>query len=144
MDTREFSPSEPVEFYNNANDTKDTFSDKEEEVNDSNLILQKGQSFESFEHVEQYLMQYSAQYQPRKDKDTEKYCKRNSGSIGCQWQLNTSFSGEIKADILEYLTAVPTKHHKNLYNAIQEVRRCNRKYKRNDAENMLYELHMHN
>ncbi|CAB4393698.1 unnamed protein product [Rhizophagus irregularis] len=69
------------------------------------------------------------------------------------------FSEEMKSDILEYLTAVPTMgaqtiyrlltkkypdiyiHRKNLYNAIQEVRRCKRIEEKDDAENMLQDLY---
>ncbi|CAB5388087.1 unnamed protein product [Rhizophagus irregularis] len=69
------------------------------------------------------------------------------------------FSEEMKSDILEYLTAVPTMgaqtiyrlltkkypdiyiYRKNLYNAIQEVRRCKRIEEKDDAENMLQDLY---
>ena len=65
----------------------------------------------------------------------------------------------MKTDVSEYLTAVPTMgvrtlyrllskkypdtyiHHKNLYNAIQEVRKCERIKEKDDAENMLQELY---
>lgn len=229
MDFQEFSPLIPIELplnnfiYENM-DTEDNLSDDaSDEENDANLSLQKGQTFETFEEVEKYLMQYceqngfeyrkrrveyddnniirkrtyectkASQYQPRKDNDPEKHRQRNSGSIGCQWHVNVTcpksteiikistivdehnhplnpnikihgaqfrrFSEEMKSDVLEYLTAVPTMgartiyrllskkypntyiHRKNLYNAIQEVRRCERIKEKDDAENMLQELY---
>src|SRR5256885_8718894 len=140
MDIQEFSPSIPVECYieplNNFyheelsplisveryneslnNENMDTdISNFSNEENDSNFLsLQKGQTFEIFEEVEKYLMQYceqkgfeyrkrrveydennvvrkrtyectkAAQYKSRKDNDSEKHRQRNSGSIGCQW-----------------------------------------------------------
>ena len=69
------------------------------------------------------------------------------------------FSDEMKSDILEYLMAVPTMgaqtiykllskkyldtyiYWKNLYNAIQEVRRYKQIKEKDDAENMLQELY---
>ena len=69
------------------------------------------------------------------------------------------FSKEMKSDILEYISAVPTMgartvygllkkkypdtyiHRKNLYNAIQEVRRSERTKEKDDAHNMLQELY---
>ncbi|RGB43656.1 hypothetical protein C1646_661384 [Rhizophagus diaphanus] len=54
------------------------------------------------------------------------------------------FSEEMKSDILELLTKKYPDiyiHHKNLYNAIQEVRRCKRIEEKDDAENMLQDLY---
>ena len=65
----------------------------------------------------------------------------------------------MKSNILEYLSAIPTMgartlygllskkypdiyiHRKNLYNAIQEVKRSARLQEKDDAQNMLQELY---
>ncbi|CAG8679362.1 15592_t:CDS:1 [Funneliformis caledonium] len=163
-------------------DEKDDLSDASDfinEENDTNLSLQKGQTFETFEEVEKYLMQYceqkgfkyrkkrveyddnkvickhtyeytkAAQYQPRKDNDLKKHCQRNSGSIGYQWYINVTclklteiikiftiideynhplnsnikihgvqfhkFLKEIKSDVLEYFTVIPTMRAQTIF-----------------------------
>src|SRR6266480_880940 len=232
MDTQHNSPNPATLFERNSPENPDKYetnmSESEDdsdfmENDDDNLLLQKGQTFESFKEVENFLTQYceqkgfeyrkrrveynddniirkrtyectkAAQYQPKKNKDPEKHRNRRSGSIGCQWHLNVTcpkstniikvttvvdehnhplssnikihgsqfrqFSKEMKNDILEYISAVPTMgartvygllrkkypdtyiHRKNLYNAIQEVRRSERTIDKDDAHNMLQELY---
>ena len=112
------SPENPDKYETNMSKSEDD-SDFMENDND-NLLLQKGQTFESFEEVENFLTQYceqkgfeyrkrrveydddniirkrtyectkAAQYQPKKNKDPEKHRNRSSGSIGCQWHLNVT------------------------------------------------------
>ncbi|RGB42494.1 hypothetical protein C1646_750815 [Rhizophagus diaphanus] len=152
MDIQELSsPLIPTEFYNNTHNepsnnffneninTKDNLSDQKGfeyhkrrvEYNNDNIVCKRT-----------YKCTKAAQYQPRKDKDPEKYHQRSSGSIGCQWHLNvtcpksTEFSEEMKSDILDIYI-----YRKNLYNAIQEVRRCKRIEEKDDAENILQDLY---
>ncbi|CAB4433929.1 unnamed protein product [Rhizophagus irregularis] len=189
-----FSPNPPVflkhklnELYeSNVYEPKYVVNITEDKEN-SNLSLQVGQTFETFEEVEAFLAQYCEQNDP------EKHRNRSSGSIGCQWHLNVTcpkstniiritkvvdehnhplssnikihgpqfrqFSKEMKSDILEYLSAISTMgartlygllskkypdiyiHRKNLYNAIQEVKRSARLQEKDDAQNMLQELY---
>jgi len=151
MNVQEFSPSIPnnntyeelldVFYHENTSAKNDLSNDSDftNEENDANLSLQKGQTFESFEEVEKYLMQYceqkgfeyrkrrveydndnivqkrtygytkAARYQPKKDKDPEKHRQRSSGSIGCQWNLNVTYSKS--TEIIKISTIVDEHNH---------------------------------
>jgi FAR1 DNA-binding domain len=120
-------------------DTEDDLSDASDEESDANLSLHKGQTFETFEEVEKCLMQYceqkgfeyrkrrveydynniirkhtyectkASQYQPRKDNDPEKHHQRNSGSIGCQWNVNVTCPKS--TEIIKISTIVDEHNH---------------------------------
>ncbi|GBC03827.1 hypothetical protein RclHR1_05350001 [Rhizophagus clarus] len=99
-------------------------------------------------HKRTYECTKAAQYQPKKDKDPEKHRQRSSGSIGCQWHINVTCPKS--TEVIKISTIVDEHNHplnsnikihgaqfrrfskemkytyihrKNLYNAIQEVRR---------------------
>lgn len=74
MDIQEFSPLTSIESYNeplnnfyheniDMDHTKNDLSDVDDFANEENdnLLLLKGQTFETFEEVEKYLLQYCEQ-----------------------------------------------------------------------------------